>query len=76
MISVRKVYKIINIALNIFLITGLQEFGSLVQQLGKLATEPGLDNQNYACKGCGHPVGMNFGKARSDKSNSVFIHHV
>ncbi|XP_069693880.1 pleckstrin homology domain-containing family M member 1 isoform X2 [Periplaneta americana] len=40
------------------------EFGSLVQQLGKLATEPGLDNQNYTCKGCGHPVGMNFGKAR------------
>jgi hypothetical protein len=46
------------------LITDLQEFGNLVQQLGKLATEPGLDNQNYACKGCGHPVGMNFGEAR------------
>ncbi|KAJ9583383.1 hypothetical protein L9F63_022249, partial [Diploptera punctata] len=42
----------------------IPEFGSLVQQLGKLATEPGLDNQNYTCKGCGHPVGMNFGKAR------------
>jgi len=40
------------------------EFRSLVQQLGKLATEPGLDNQNYTCKGCGHPVGMNFGKAK------------
>ncbi|PNF15729.1 hypothetical protein B7P43_G12079 [Cryptotermes secundus] len=42
----------------------IPEFGNLIQQLGKLATEPGLDSQNYACKGCGHPVGMNFGKAR------------
>jgi hypothetical protein len=50
--------------LKIVLICDLQEFINLVQQLGKLATEPGLDNQNYACKACGHPVGMNFGKAK------------
>nr|CAD7608235.1 unnamed protein product [Timema genevievae] len=42
----------------------MQEFGSMVQQLGKLATEPGLDVQNYTCKGCGHPIGINFAKAR------------
>lgn len=42
----------------------IPEFTSMVQQLGKLAKEPGLDSQNYTCKGCGHPVGMNFGKAR------------
>ncbi|KAK7862953.1 hypothetical protein R5R35_004907 [Gryllus longicercus] len=42
----------------------IPEFTSMVQQLGKLAKEPGLDTQNYTCKGCGHPVGMNFGKAR------------
>ncbi|XP_066997403.2 uncharacterized protein Plekhm1 isoform X2 [Anabrus simplex] len=42
----------------------IPEFASMVQQMGKLATEPGLDMQNYTCKSCGHPVGMNFGKAR------------
>ena len=50
--------------LKMVFIFDLQEFRSLVQQLGKLATEPGLDNQNYTCKGCDHPVGMNFGKAK------------
>nr|CAD7446594.1 unnamed protein product [Timema bartmani] len=42
----------------------IPEFGSMVQQLGTLATEPGLDVQNYTCKGCGHPIGINFAKAR------------
>ncbi|XP_063218820.1 pleckstrin homology domain-containing family M member 1 isoform X2 [Bacillus rossius redtenbacheri] len=40
------------------------EFGSLVQQLGKLATERGLDAQDYMCRGCGHPIGISLSRAR------------
>lgn len=42
----------------------IPEFSSLVQQLGKIVTESGLDTQNYTCKTCSQHIGINFGKAR------------
>lgn len=40
------------------------EFNVFLAQVGKLAQEKGLDNQNYECFGCKHPLGINVCKSR------------
>lgn len=41
-----------------------QEVAQYLSQVGKLAQEKGLDNQNYECIGCKHPLGVNLCKPR------------
>lgn len=36
----------------------------MLAQIGKLPQEKGLDNQNYECFGCKHPLGVNLSKPR------------
>lgn len=37
---------------------------SLIELIGKIQNEKGLDAQNFQCNGCARPVGMIYGKAR------------
>ncbi|KAG8240174.1 hypothetical protein J437_LFUL009464 [Ladona fulva] len=42
----------------------IPEFRSFVGKLGKIASEPGLDMQKYACASCNLPIGISFGRAK------------
>ncbi|CAH1772702.1 unnamed protein product [Owenia fusiformis] len=37
---------------------------ALVQVIGHICNEKGLDQQNYQCKGCSRPIGIIYGRAR------------
>ncbi|KAI0214974.1 hypothetical protein LSAT2_032985 [Lamellibrachia satsuma] len=40
------------------------QYEHLVELVGEICHEKGLDMQNYQCRGCSRPVGMFYGKAR------------
>lgn len=42
----------------------IQELQEMVEQLCKLAREPGLDAQGFLCKSCQHPLGIGYSNFR------------
>ena len=60
----------------------LQVYQPLLQLMGTIPTEIGLDAQNYQCKGCSRPVGIcvsftsciNNNNINNDNDNDKLIH--